>query len=153
MDKQLTRRIQQELNEAGINQNPSIQYGLKDPSDKKKWWAIITGPEGTPYHGFKLTLNITLPDNYPFSPPQVSFTANIWHPNVGTDGRICLDILNSSWTPALKLSAVLLSISSLLNDPNPASPLNGEAGRQYTSNRAEYNQKVIDTCSQNFETI
>jgi ubiquitin-protein ligase len=153
MDKQLTRRIQQELKEAGMNQNPSIQCGLKDPSDNKKWWAIINGPEETPYHGFKLTLNITLSDNFPFSAPQVCFTANIWHPNVGTDGRICLDILNSSWTPALKLSAVLLSISSLLNDPNPASPLNGEAGRQYTSNRAEYDRKVIEVCSQNFEKI
>jgi ubiquitin-protein ligase len=147
------RRIQQELKDAGMNQNPSIQWGLKDPSNNRIWWAIIFGPEGTPYHGFKLSLNITLPDNYPFSAPQVSFTSNIWHPNVGTAGNICLDILQSNWTPALKLSSVLLSISSLLNDPNPASPLNGEAGRKYTSNREEYNRNVIEICSQNFERI
>ena len=151
------RRIQQELKEAGMNQNPNIQWGLKDPSNNRNWWAIIIGPEGTPYHGFKLTLNITIgdkiEDRFPFKPPQVCFTANIWHPNVGTNGGICLDILNSNWTPALKLSAVLLSISSLLNDPNPASPLNGEAARQYTSNREEYNRKVIEVCSQNFERI
>jgi ubiquitin-protein ligase len=147
------RRILQEMKEAGMNQNPNIKWDLKDPSDNKKWWAVIIGPEGTPYHGFKLTLNIVLPDNFPFSSPQVSFTANIWHPNVGTSGNICLDILKEQWTPALKLSSVLLSISSLLNDPNPASPLNGEAARQYTSNRAEYNQKVIEICSQNFKKI
>ena len=153
MDKQLTRRIQQELKEAGMNQNPSIQYGLKDQSNNRNWWGIIIGPEGTPYHGFKLTLNITIGDNFPFSAPQVCFTANIWHPNVGPSGNICLDTLQSNWTPALKLSAVLLSISSLLNDSNPASPLNGEAARQYTSNREEYNRKVIEVCSQNFERI
>ena len=147
------RRIQQELKEAGTNQNPSIQWSLKDPSNNRIWEACITGPEGTPYHGFKLTLNITIGDNFPFSAPQVCFTANIWHPNVGTSGNICLDILKDAWTPALKLSSVLLSISSLLNDPNPASPLNGEAGRQYTSNRAEYNRNVIEICSQNFEKI
>jgi ubiquitin-conjugating enzyme E2 A len=147
------RRIQQELKEAGMNQNPSIQWGLKDPSNNRIWFAIIIGPEGTPYHGFKLTLNITIPDDFPFNAPKVCFTANIWHPNVNRDGGICLDILNTNWTPALKLSAVLLSISSLLNDPNPASPLNGEAARQYTSNRKEYNRKVIEVCSQNFERI
>ena len=144
-------RIKQEIKESGLNKNPDITWGLKDPSDTNKWWACIIGPEGTTYHGFKLTLNITLPDNYPFSPPIVSFTSNIWHPNVGCSGNICLDILQGNWAPALTLLQVLLSISSLLNDPNPASPLNGEAGRQYTSNRAEYNQKVIEICSQNFE--
>jgi ubiquitin-protein ligase len=148
------RRIQQELRESGTNKDPSIQWDLKDPSDKKKWWAIITGPEGTPYHGFKLSLNITLPYNFPYGAPCVSFTGDIWHPNVGTTGNICLDILNDpNWTPALKLSAVLLSISSLLNDPNPASPLNPDAARQYESNREEYNKKVIEVCSQNFERI
>lgn len=147
------RRILQEMKEAGMNQNPNIKWDLKDPSDNKKWWAVIIGPEGTPYHGFKLTLNIALPNDFPFSPPKVEFKSNIWHPNVGPSGNICLDILQLNWTPALKLSSVLLSISSLLNDPNPASPLNGEAGRQYTSNRAEYNQKVIEVCSQNFERI
>ena len=147
------RRIQQELKEARTNQNSKIQWDLKDSSNNKKWEASIIGPEGTPYHGFKLTLNITLPDNYPFSPPQVCFTSDIWHPNVGTSGNICLDILKDKWTPALKLSAVLLSISSLLNDPYPASPLNEEAARQYISNREEYNRKVIEVCSQNFEKI
>ena len=147
----IDRRIQQEIKESRTKNNPSIQWDLKDPSNNRNWWAFIIGPEGTPYDGFKLTLNITLPDNFPFSAPQVSFTANIWHPNVGTSGNICLDILQGNWTPALKLSSVLLSISSLLGDPNPASPLNGEAGRQYTSNREEYNRKVIEICSQNFE--
>jgi len=149
----IDRRIQQEIKEAGTNNNPSIQLDLKDPSNNRNWWAIIIGPEGTPYHGFKLTLNITLPDKFPFSAPQVSFTANIWHPNVGCKGNICLDILQENWTAALKLSSVLLSISSLLNDPNTASPLNGEAATQYTSNREEYNRKVIEVCSQNFEKI
>lgn len=147
------RRILQEIKDAKMNENPNIQWDLKDQSDNKKWHAFIIGPEGTPYHRFKLTLDIELPDNYPFAAPQVSFTANIWHPNVSTDGRICLDILQSNWTPALKLSSVLLSISSLLGDPNPTSPLNGEAGKQYISYRKEYNRKVIEVCSKIFDTI
>ena len=147
------RRILQEIKECALNKDPAIRWGLKDQSDNKKWWACIIGPEGTPYHGFELTLNIQLPENYPFSAPKVDFTNNIWHPNVGSSGNICLDILKDQWTPALKLLAVLFSISSLLNEPNPASALNSEAGRQYTSNREEYNRKVIETCSQNFTKI
>lgn len=52
----IDRRIQQEFKEAVTNQNPSIQWCLKDPSNNRNWFATIIGPEGTPYQGFKLTL-------------------------------------------------------------------------------------------------
>lgn len=51
-------------------------------------------------------------------------------------GRICLDILKKNWSPALQIKSVLLSIQSLLSEPNPDDPLNNEAAEQWKTNKA-----------------
>ena len=96
------------------------------------------GPPDSAYEGGVFFLNIGFPTDYPFKPPKVNFTTRIYHPNINSEGSICLDILRSQWSPALTISKVLLSICSLLTDPNPDDPLVPEIARQYKSDPVKY---------------
>ena len=61
---------------------------------------------------------------------------------VYADGSICLDILQRNWSPTYDVCAILTSIRSLLNDPNPNSPANNEAAKLFLENRRLYESKV-----------
>ena len=96
------------------------------------------GPTGSVYEGGVFKLNIIFPSDYPFKPPKVKFETLIYHPNINAAGGICLDILKDNWSPALTISKVLLSICSLLDDPNPDDPLVPDIAEQYKKARAAY---------------
>ena len=118
--------------------------------------ATIMGPSDSPFQGGVFFLSIHFPTDYPFKPPKVAFTTKIYHPNINSNGSICLDILRSQWSPALTVSKVLLayffwflttlwlqvllSICSLLCDPNPDDPLVPEIARLYKTDKAKYSQ-------------
>merc|ERR1712232_1318307 len=94
--------------------------------------------EDSPYTGGIYFLNIHFPNDYPFKPPKLTFTTRIYHPNINSNGAICLDILKEQWSPALTISKVLLSLSSLLTDPNPDDPLVPNIAHEYKTDRAKY---------------
>lgn len=89
------------------------------------------GPSDSPFQSGVFFLDIKFPPDYPFKPPQVKFLTRIYHPNINNEGGICLDILKRQWSPALTISKVLLSICSLLTDPNPDDPLVPAIARDY----------------------
>jgi len=130
--------------------NKELQDMSKDPpggcsagpvgDDLFHWQASIMGPPDSPYQGGVFFLTIHFPTDYPFKPPKVAFTTRIYHPNINSNGSICLDILRSQWSPALTISKVLLSICSMLTDPNPDDPLVPEIAKMYKTDRGRYNQ-------------
>ena len=102
------------------------------------WRGTILGPPSTPYAGGMFHIDIQFPNSYPFQPPHLKFETQIYHPNINGRGEICLDILKHEWSPALTLSDLLLSISSLLDDPNPNDPLVPTIAAQYRQDRDRY---------------
>ncbi|KAA3453413.1 ubiquitin-conjugating enzyme E2 20 [Gossypium australe] len=88
------------------------------------WIGTIEGGKGTMYEGLSYKLSLHFTSEYPFKPPQVKFETMCFHPNVDQFGNICLDILQDKWSSAYDCRTILLSIQSLLGEPNPESPLN-----------------------------
>ncbi|ODQ52683.1 ubiquitin-conjugating enzyme [Saitoella complicata NRRL Y-17804] len=94
------------------------------PDDLTQWTATIAPPAHTLYHPGYYTLSITLPPTYPLTPPTISFTTRIAHPNVAfKTGEICLDVLKEAWTPAWGVRSACLAVVGLLESPGWESPL------------------------------
>jgi ubiquitin-conjugating enzyme E2 D/E len=131
-------RITREL--ADLHSDPPANCSAgPEGDDLFRWEGVIFGPADSPYAGGVFKLKIIFPVDYPFKCPTISFLTKIYHPNINAAGIICLDILKNQWSPALTISKVLLSICSLLCDPNPNDPLVPEIAHLYKTNPPEYN--------------
>ena len=134
----VTKRIANEL--AEITKSPPCNCCAgANPDNIFEWKASIMGPHDSPYQNGVFNLTINFPKNYPFKPPLVIFSTKVYHPNINSNGNICLDILKDQWSPALTVSKLLISICSLLTDPNPNDPLMAHIADQYKTDRNAYN--------------
>ncbi|KAK6276956.1 hypothetical protein POUND7_017279 [Theobroma cacao] len=132
-----SKRITKELKD--LQKDPPVSCSAGPIGDGMfHWQATIMGPADSPYAGGVFLVSIHFPPDYPFKPPKVAFKTKVYHPNINSNGSICLDILKEQWSPALTVSKVLLSICSLLTDPNPDDPLVPEIAHTYKTDRAKY---------------
>ena len=137
--KSSTKRLQKELGEMTKEPPPNCTAGPKN-ENLHDWVSTILGPPGSPYEEGVFILDIHFPQEYPFKPPKITFRTRIYHCNINSQGVIWVDILKDKWSPALTLSKVLLSISSLLADCNPSDPLVGSIAKQFKDNREEHDR-------------
>ncbi|KAF2639863.1 UBC-like protein [Massarina eburnea CBS 473.64] len=105
--------------------------GASDPySDLTSLDILLAGPVGTPYVNGVWRLHLDIPPTYPTAPPTATFRTPLWHPNIDEkSGAVCVETLKRDWSSSLKLRDVLVTISCLLIQPNPASALNEDAGK------------------------
>ena len=136
-----------------------IKIGLVSESDMHQWQILLDGPKGSAYEvnilcesllkllptditeGGVFTLHLSLPNEYPFKPPTLSFKTKIYHPNVTNDdkGSMCLGMLRpDEWKPSSKIEAVLTFAKGLLSEPQPDDAVEGNIGREYKENRKDF---------------
>ncbi|XP_068930675.1 ubiquitin-conjugating enzyme E2 T isoform X1 [Petaurus breviceps papuanus] len=104
--------------------------------------AQILGGTNTPYEKGIFKLEISIPERYPFEPPKIRFLTPIYHPNIDSAGRICLDVLKlppkGAWRPSLNISTILTSIQLLMSEPNPDDPLMADISSEFKYNKPTF---------------
>jgi ubiquitin-conjugating enzyme E2 H len=108
--------------------------------------VVLNGPKDTPYENGSWNIRFTVANTYPFKSPSVGFVEHILHPNVDwASGSICLDALNSKWSPVFTLKHIMETlIPYLMAYPNPDDPLNREAAQLFNENHVQYNARVVE---------
>jgi len=87
-----------------------------------EWKCSIKAASESPYKNGTFNFNLSLPQNYPFKAPTVTFTTKIYHPGINEEGAICVPVLRDEWKPSVTLSSVLSIIQEKVNNPSPDDP-------------------------------
>jgi ubiquitin-conjugating enzyme E2 R len=134
------RALKLELKSLQEEPMEGFRVNLVNDANLFEWQVAIFGPPGTLYEGGYFKALIRFPTDYPYAPPRVKFLSEMWHPNVYENGDLCISILHppvddpqsgelpcERWNPTQNVRTILLSVISLLNEPNTSSPANVDA--------------------------
>jgi ubiquitin-conjugating enzyme E2 G1 len=150
------KRLASELKDNMKDPNPL--YSIHPSPIFLEWDFTIFGPDETLYEGGLFAGKIIFTNDYPSKPPQVIFK-NILHPNIYIDGKVCISILHEGndiygyekdierWLPSHGINTIMLSIISLLSEPNFDSPANIDASVLWKDNPKEYKMKIYKLVS------
>jgi ubiquitin-conjugating enzyme E2 G1 len=148
--------LKRQLIELSKDDSSGFSIGLADDDDFFKWRVIFEGPPETLYEGGLFTSLLNFPADFPNNPPEMRFETEMWHPNVYPDGKVCISILHppgtdrhneqetadERWRPILGVEAILVSVLSMLVDPNLNSPANIDAAVHMRNDADGYKKKV-----------
>lgn len=146
---------------ADLKRDPpeGFSAGLIDEDNLFKWEVMVVGPPDTFYEGGLFKAHLYFPKEYPQKPPKMRFISEFWHPNVHKDGEVCISILHEPgedkygyeraserWLPIHTVETILISVISMISEPNDESPANVDAAKDW---REDYNgvfKKKVKQC-------
>ncbi|KAJ8037886.1 Ubiquitin-conjugating enzyme E2 S [Holothuria leucospilota] len=137
LSPQVLRQVAKEVAELAKDPLEGVKVYPND-EDITDIQATVEGPAGTPYAGGYFKVRLVLGKDFPRAPPKGYFLTKVFHPNVASNGEICVNTLKRDWKADLGLKHLLLTIKCLLIYPNPESALNEEAGRLLLEQYEDY---------------
>lgn len=159
------RILTKQLHEIQKDPQSPFSVGLID-DNIYHWQVTIMGPEKTPYEGGAFPAQLDFPEDYPQNPPKMKFICPMFHPNIKNTGEVCISILHppgkdefeyehssERWLPIHTVESILVSVVSMLSDPNCESPMNVEASRLFQNDKNEYNRRVRKTVEQCYDYV
>ncbi|CBY16249.1 unnamed protein product [Oikopleura dioica] len=145
------KRLMAEHRQLMRNPPEALVAGPKTDDNYFEWDALIMGPEATPFEYGVFKCSLTFPKDYPMSPPKMRFLSDIFHPNIYADGRVCISILHppgddpmgyesaiERWSPVQNVEKILISVMSMLAEPNCESAANVDAAKLWRDNREQF---------------
>ena len=117
---------------------------IKFPNGKSDLmnFRIEIKPSENYWRGGTFTFTFKIPDSYPHEPPKVLCDQKVYHPNLDTQGNICLNVLREDWSPVQTVTSVIFGLLFLFIDPNASDPLNSEAAKDLMQSTANFKSNV-----------
>ena len=152
------KRLASELKQ--ITKEPNYFYSIKPKENNFFIWGfILIGPPDTFYEGGMFDGIIIFPQNYPIEPPKVNFY-NLLHPNIHTNGDVCISILHQGsdrygyekdyerWNPSHGVDSIMMSILSMISDPNFESPANIDCSKLWKDDTINFKKLIYSLVAQ-----
>jgi ubiquitin-protein ligase len=154
------KRLQQEYKQNMTE--PNYFYSIEvNPKNFLVWNVALLGPPDSPFEGGIFNCQFKFHHVYPNKPPEFKFLTPLYHPNIYPNGEVCISILHEGkdewgyehiserWNPSHSVNSVLMSILSMLTNPNFDSPANVDASVMWRNNWDQYKKVVYKMIAKN----